>query len=316
MRLLGCFVGTFLVAVWVNDCGGDSTASDGGALDDCGAIALCIDPVKVDARVPLDASAAEGLSLALCRNGTCSSGTLQGGVAKLGGAFDVAVKATSSADGSTTDIVFTPAFDGYSMTTTDVKDGDQYEVRVTQGAAVILDNTRTIDFVHGTAGCRDGFCYFASYTVTPNSASNIECHTETCPTVAMQIDAAFKSTDLSTPIEAVFCRNAVCETGTRKLFSTPYTVAGLAISANTGTVSGFGVIDVETGADVSSGYTLTIENLSFEMTPLQDGDTYSLKVTQGTTTLVDWSGSVTYDKTFPNGPQCDVTPCLSRKITL
>ena len=132
----------------------------------CNAIVECQPPLVVDARVSLAVAATNGLSLAFCRNQACANGTLFDGAATLSGAFTVHVTATGSATAST-DVVFTPAFQGYVGGSGDVSDGDAYEVKIADGANVILDDTRTIQFAHTSPGCRSGACYAASYTIAP-----------------------------------------------------------------------------------------------------------------------------------------------------
>ncbi len=283
-----------------------STACFGG---ECNAIIECQAPLVVDARVPLAVANTSGLGLKMCRNGTCVTGMLAGTEMRMFGAFDVDVAVKGGA-AAPSDIVFTPVFAGFVNGSGDVSDGDTYEVVITNGPSVILDNTRKVDFAHGSAGCRSGSCYEASYTVTPASASGIECHMNGCPEFVASLAGTFSTSDLGTPVTVVACRNSACSTGSVTLPT--------ANEQTSPAAQGPGLL---TTVIAPSGSKFSIEvdasaGLVSATDPYHDGDVYSVTVTQASTTLLSSTQTVTYAKTFPNGAQCDSTPCLSTTISL
>ena len=133
----------------------------------CNLIIECSAPLVVDARIPVTIDAADGLALSFCKNQVCATGTLTNGTATLvGGGLSVDVVVQNGTT-SPTDLIFTPALDGFVNGSGDVADGDNYEVQIKDGATVILDDARKIEFAHTSAGCREGSCYSAGYVVSP-----------------------------------------------------------------------------------------------------------------------------------------------------
>lgn len=286
-------------------------ASAGCGTAHCNFINDCQAPLVVDANIPLAVVATDGLSLTFCRNGGCFHGALSGAAATLEGPFEVGVAAKGAADGST-DVVFTPAFAGFVDGSGDVADGDEYEVRIADGATVLLDNTRKIDFNHGSAGCRSGSCYEARYTVTPASASNIECHSNGCPFPVVTMSGTLSTSDV-TPVTVVACRNGACATGSTTL---PPTANQDAVPDTPEQQILTVLLDEDIHNSGATTFATTLETFATPPEGFHDGDTYWVTVTHGAATLLDWAQTVTHDKTFPNGPQCDLTPCTSATITL
>ena len=109
------------------------------------------------------------------------------------------------------------------------------------------------------------------------------------------------------------CRNDVCLAGTLVELSEPTRSGegfGVTLEPGDGEIHPF--VDAVIWLGESQGYRLEVMYWPHSHAELQDGDRYALTLTQPDgTALLQLDETVEYEETYPNGVECDVTPCRS-----
>jgi hypothetical protein len=272
--------------------------------------AVCEPIIAATAHLPGTAASLGRASVTFCRNGACASGTF-GAASDAGGAafvqltgapFTASAQLTDEGDGFTL-VGISLVVSGFTET-----DGDTYAVHVTDaGGKTLLDVTRPVTYdVVPSCGPT---CHDYSLNIYPTSASGIACGDKVC-TSGADFSGELDTSDFTDSIVLKVCRNGACGTATTVL---PVSFSdGLSGTLEGALTATWGVQELSMQ---SPRFDFQIE-VRDDPAALSDADTYTVTITQGTTTLASFSGVAPYQTSTPNGAQCDVFPCRFATVTV
>lgn len=263
--------------------------------------------VTIIAHVSSTAANLKGGRLALCAHGECTLGTIE----PTNESFDISL---GTGDGTVRGMVLDEA-DGYSLVEliapNPVRADDVYALHITaKDGTVLLDGSRAIhvDQTKEPEACpSDWACGYTTAEWYPSSITGAACASPVRCDAGVHFEATLRSTDTATPIAITACQNGVCGSDTARLPASSSGVTG-------GQTFSQLVARYDLEASAPGVFVLKLSH-DDDTLALKDGDSYSLTVTQGTTTLASWSGAVTYANSFPNGA-CDGVACRKATITL
>ena len=272
--------------------------------------------VTLDVHMPQTLEQLAGDTITICRNGACSTGVVaslapepDGGtepstetVNLTGAPFPSGVALIDEADG------FTRLDIGIEVGGLPLADGDTYKCTVSApSGAALFDVERPAKYDEvDTCGSDSKQVRMELY---PESTSGLTCGNGWC-SAGVTVRGSFSTNELADPLVLTLCRgSSLCASGT--ISSSDLGRDGVEL---TGGLSG-GVL---TTFDLSrSGETIRYELQTDEdSAALQDGDSYTLTISQAGTVRASGSSAVTYSKSYPNGPQCDPVPCREATLNL
>jgi hypothetical protein len=283
-------------------------ALDAGCFPEADCNAVCETTFGVSAHVPGTAASLGGASVTFCRNGACASAT-------FAAASDAGTVTSAALTGApfSADAQVSDGRDGFSVVGISLhvsgltlSDGDVYSVKVADSTGkTLLDVSRPVTY-DVVKSCGATTCQEYSMDVYPSSVSGITCGDKSCISGAT-LSGTLTSSDTHDPVTVSLCRNTTCGS----------LVTGLPASASDG-VQGNVSGPLGAGVDIQqaqSGQKFPFQIYVYDVpAALSDADTYTLTITHGATTLASWSGLAPYQKSFPNGPQCDAFPCRMATI--
>jgi hypothetical protein len=295
-----------------------------GACNRCASGTHCVPTAGVFAHVPLPIDELGGVTIAFCRNGACSTGTIpaasvtfEAGVdawpyvgallqgATLEGAFSTDVQLFYLGGGFTrVDLAYPTGL----KSSTPLVDGDAYSLEVDDANGVpLLTVRRSFIYTRRRDACES--CADAAMDLYPSSASDVRCTAKPCY-AQVRISGTGLAGPRASELDLRVCKNGGdCATGT----------ASYSASAAPGTFGGF----TSPGFALHASYTMQADGafaydilLDGEPAAMKTGDVYSVLISSGADVLADAQATATYEESFPNGPRCDAVSCRSATITL